>query len=156
MYSGFSLQVELKDIIDIELRRGTIDRIVQEVQASLESVLQMVIINITNISVEEAYPLPPAPYFHTELTLAELEPISTNRYAARFRFRIYYMTVEGKPVATIMDEMLEELTLLDVGGRLCPRILTLSINNQENLWATAIGSMIRIRSDVQPKRFIPL
>ncbi|KOR82529.1 phage tail terminator family protein [Paenibacillus solani] len=62
---------------------------------------------------------PPPPYFHTELTLAELEPISTNRYAARFRFRISYVTVEGKPVATIMDEMLESLTSLEVDGRPC-------------------------------------
>ncbi len=39
-------------------------------------------------------------------------------------------------------------------GRLCPRILTLSIKLQENLGATAIGSMIRMRSGVLLKRCI--
>lgn len=68
---------------------------------------------------EKDDPAPPPPYFQTELTLAELEPISTSRYAARFRFRISYVPVEGKPVATIMDEMLEALTSLDVGDRPC-------------------------------------
>ncbi|OME90236.1 MULTISPECIES: phage tail terminator family protein [Paenibacillus] len=75
--------------------------------------------NIPSISKEDAAPLPPAPYFLTELTLAEFEPISTSRYAARFRFHISYVPMEGKPVATIMDEMLEALTSLDVGGRPC-------------------------------------
>ncbi|PJN57352.1 hypothetical protein PAEVO_40860 [Paenibacillus sp. GM2FR] len=37
-------------------------------------------------------------------------------------------------------------------GRLCPRILTLSISFQENPGATAIGRMIRRRSDVHAKR----
>ncbi|PCL91031.1 phage tail terminator family protein [Paenibacillus lautus] len=73
----------------------------------------------SSISKEDAAPLPPAPYFQTELTLAEFEPISTSRYAARFRFRISYVPVEGKSVATIMDEMLECLTSLDVEGRPC-------------------------------------
>lgn len=71
---------------------------------------------ITN---EDADPLPSAPYFQTELTLAEFEPISTNRYTARFRFKIYYVPVTGKPVAMIMDKMLETLTSLDVEGRPC-------------------------------------
>ncbi|WP_456288393.1 hypothetical protein M1D70_26370 [Paenibacillus sp. AK002] len=75
--------------------------------------------DIPFISKEDAEPLPPTPYFQTELTLAEFEPISTNRYAARFRFKIYYVPVTGKPVATIMDEMLESLTSLDVEGRPC-------------------------------------
>ncbi|MGG4105793.1 DUF6838 family protein [Paenibacillus lautus] len=93
--------------------------IVQQMQTSLKSVLQMKFIDISLISKEDAASLPPAPYFLTELTLAEFEPISTSRYAARFRFRISYVPVEGKPVATIMDEMLEALTSLDVGGRPC-------------------------------------
>lgn len=67
---------------------------------------------------EDDTPIPQPPYFQTELTLAEFEPISTNRYAARFHFRIFYVPVPGKPVATIMDEMLECLTSLDVEG--CP------------------------------------
>lgn len=75
--------------------------------------------NIPLITKEDADPLPPAPYLQTELTLAEFEPISTSRYAARFRFRISYVPVEGKPVATIMDEMLENLTTLEVEGRPC-------------------------------------
>lgn len=74
---------------------------------------------VSLISKENADAPPPPPYFQTEFTLAEFEPISTNRYAARFRFRISYVPVEGKPVATIMDEMLEALTSLDVGGRPC-------------------------------------
>lgn len=93
--------------------------IVQEMHASLKSVLQTRYIDITIITKEDADPLPPAPYFQTELTLAEFEPISTSRYAARFRFRISYVPVEGKSVATIMDEMLECLTSLDVEGRPC-------------------------------------
>ncbi|SMF72389.1 hypothetical protein SAMN05661091_0864 [Paenibacillus uliginis N3/975] len=93
--------------------------IVQEMQASLKKVLQTKFTDISPISKEDADPLPPAPYFQTELTLAEFEPISTSRYAARFRFRIVYMPVEGKPVATIMDEILESLTSLDVSGRPC-------------------------------------
>lgn len=68
---------------------------------------------------EKDDPTPEAPYLQTELTLAEFEPISTNRYAARFRFRISYVPVEGRSVATIMDEMLESLTSLNVGGRPC-------------------------------------
>lgn len=93
--------------------------IVQQMQTSLKSVLQTKFIDIPSISKEEAEPLPPAPYFQTELTLAEFEPISTSRYAARFRFRISYVPVEGKPVGTIMDEMLETLTSLEVEGRPC-------------------------------------
>lgn len=93
--------------------------IVQEMQTSLKSALKTKFKDISLISKEDAAPLPPAPYFLTELTLAEFEPISTSRYAARFRFRISYVPVEGKPVATIMDEMLEALTSLDVGGRPC-------------------------------------
>lgn len=93
--------------------------IVHEMQTSLKSVLQTKFIDITIISKEDAAPLPPAPYFLTELTLAEFEPISTNRYTARFRFKIYYVPVTGKPVATIMDEMLETLTSLEVEGRPC-------------------------------------
>lgn len=68
---------------------------------------------------EKDDPAPSPPYFQTELTLAEFEPISTSRYAARFRFRISYVPVEGKPVATIMDQMLETLTYLEVEGRPC-------------------------------------
>ncbi|MFE9278590.1 phage tail terminator family protein [Paenibacillus glucanolyticus] len=71
------------------------------------------------ITKEDADPQPPAPYFQTELTLAEFEPISTHRYAARFRFRIHYVPVTGRPVSTIIDEMLESLTSLDVSGRPC-------------------------------------
>ncbi|MGY5345570.1 phage tail terminator family protein [Paenibacillus glucanolyticus] len=71
------------------------------------------------ISKEDAASQPPAPYFQTELTLAEFEPISTHRYAARFRFRIHYVPVTGRPVSTIIDEMLETLTSLDVSGRPC-------------------------------------
>lgn len=93
--------------------------IVQEMQTSLKSVMQTKFIDISLISKEDVAPLPPAPYFQTELTLAEFEPISTSRYAARFRFRISYVPVEGKPVATIMDEMLESLTTLEVEGRPC-------------------------------------
>lgn len=93
--------------------------IVHEMQTSLKSVLQTKFKDIPFIFKEDHAPLPPAPYFQTELTLAEFEPISTNRYAARFRFRISYVPVEGKPVATIMDEMLESLTTLEVEGRPC-------------------------------------
>ncbi|MEJ9221464.1 hypothetical protein P4H46_25120 [Paenibacillus glucanolyticus] len=91
----------------------------QHITDALASKLSGSFPGIPFISKEDADPLPPAPYFQTELTLAEFEPISTHRYAARFRFRIYYVPVEGKPVATIMDEMLESLTSLDVGGRPC-------------------------------------
>ncbi|RAR42075.1 DUF6838 family protein [Paenibacillus sp. MDMC362] len=93
--------------------------IVHEMQTSLKSALQTKFKDISSISKEEAEPLPPAPYFLTELTLTEFEPISTNRYAARFHFRISYVPVEGKSVATIMDEMLETLTSLEVEGRPC-------------------------------------
>ncbi|MGG3310765.1 DUF6838 family protein [Paenibacillus lautus] len=93
--------------------------IVHEMQTSLKSVLQTKFKDISLISKEDAAPLPPAPYFLTELTLAEFEPISTSRYAARFRFCISYVPVEGKSVATIMDEMLETLTSLEVEGRPC-------------------------------------
>lgn len=93
--------------------------IVQQMQTSLKSVLQTKFKDIPLISKEDVAPLPALPYFQTELTLAEFEPISTNRYAARFRFRISYVPVEGKPVATIMDDMIETLTSLDVGGRPC-------------------------------------
>nr|WP_251035651.1 hypothetical protein [Paenibacillus sp. ISL-20] len=75
--------------------------------------------DIPLITKEDAAPLPALPYFLTELTLSELEPISTSRYAARFRFRISYMPADGKPVATIMDELLESLTSLEVEGQLC-------------------------------------
>ncbi|WP_339219758.1 DUF6838 family protein [Paenibacillus sp. FSL W7-1332] len=93
--------------------------IVHEMQTSLKSALQTKFIDISFISKEDGVPLPSPPYFQTELTLAEFEPISTSRYAARFRFRISYVPVEGKPVATIMDEMLESLTTLEVEGRPC-------------------------------------
>lgn len=93
--------------------------IVQDMQRSLKRSLQRKFSEIETVLRENNELLPPPPYFQTELTLAELEPISTNRYAARFRFRISYVPVEGKPVATIMDEMLEALTSLDVGGRPC-------------------------------------
>jgi hypothetical protein len=93
--------------------------IVHEMQTSLKSALQTKFKDISLISKEDAAPLPPAPYFQTELTLAELEPISTSRYAARFRLRISYVPVAGKPVTTIMDEMLESLTSLEVEGRPC-------------------------------------
>ncbi|MBU5345200.1 phage tail terminator family protein [Paenibacillus lautus] len=91
--------------------------IVHEMQTSLKSVLQTKFIDITIISKED--PAPSPPYFQTELTLTEFEPISKSRYAARFRFRISYAPVEGKPVTTILDEMLESLTSLDVSGRPC-------------------------------------
>lgn len=93
--------------------------IFQHIRETLLANLSISFPDIPLISNEDAAPLPPAPYFHTELTLAEFEPISTNRYAARFRFRISYTPVEGKPVATIMDEMLECLTSLEVEGRPC-------------------------------------
>jgi len=90
--------------------------IVQDMQKSLKETLRSKFPEIPTVLREDNDLLPPTPYFQTELTLAELEPISTNRYTARFRFRISYVPVEGKPVATIMDEMLESLTSLDVGG----------------------------------------
>lgn len=93
--------------------------IVHEMQTSLKSVLQTKFTDNTTVSREDVAPLPPAPYFLTELTLTEFEPISTSRYAARFRFRISYAPVEGKPVAMIMDQMLETLTYLEVEGRPC-------------------------------------
>ncbi|MFG1730228.1 hypothetical protein PAEVO_41010 [Paenibacillus sp. GM2FR] len=91
----------------------------QEIQGSLKRVLQAKFSDITTFLREDNAQLPPAPYFQTELALAELEPISTSRYTARFRFRISYVPVEGKSVATIMDEMLESLTSLEVEGRPC-------------------------------------
>ncbi|KOP66649.1 hypothetical protein AMS62_16445 [Bacillus sp. FJAT-18019] len=91
----------------------------EKIQIALVNKLSSSFPTVSLISKENADALPPPPYVQTELTLAELEPISTNRYAARFRFRISYVPVEGKPVATIMDEMLEALTSLDVGGRPC-------------------------------------
>lgn len=93
--------------------------ITQRIRDALASQLSSSFPDIPLIIKEDAAPLPPAPYFQTELTLAEFEPISTSRYAARFRFRISYVPVEGKPVATIMDEMLEALTSLVVEGRPC-------------------------------------
>lgn len=93
--------------------------ILQEIQSSLKRTLQTKFSDITTHLREDNTPLPPAPYFLTELTLAEFEPISTNRYTARFRFKIYYVPVTGKPVATIMDEILETLTSLEVEGRPC-------------------------------------
>ncbi|MFB4325435.1 hypothetical protein RB298_24235 [Priestia sp. BR_2] len=91
----------------------------QHIRDALASQLSSSYPDIPIITKEDADPLPPAPYFHTELTLAEFEPISTNRYAARFHFKIYYVPVSEKPVAMIMDEMLESLTSLDVEGRSC-------------------------------------
>ncbi|QOT10281.1 hypothetical protein JNUCC32_30075 [Paenibacillus sp. JNUCC32] len=91
----------------------------QHIRNALASQLSSSFPDIPLITKEDADLLPPAPYFQTELTLAEFEPISTSRYAARFRFRISYVPVEGKSVATIMDEMLECLTSLDVEGRPC-------------------------------------
>jgi len=93
--------------------------IIQHIRDALASQLSSSFPDIPFIIKEDAAPLPPAPYFHTELTLAEFEPISTNRYAARFRFKIYYVPVSEKPVAMIMDEMLESLTTLEVEGRPC-------------------------------------
>lgn len=93
--------------------------ITQHIRDALSSQLSSSFPDIPLISKEDNDPLPPGPYFQTELTLAEFEPISTSRYAARFRFRISYVPVEGKSVATIMDEMLECLTSLDVEGRPC-------------------------------------
>lgn len=93
--------------------------IVQEMQGSLKETLMRKFSEIEMVLREDAEPLPPTPYFQTELTLAEFEPISTNRYAARFRFKIYYVAVPEKPVAMIMDEMLESLTTLEVEGRPC-------------------------------------
>lgn len=93
--------------------------IVQEMQGSLKETLMRKFSEIEMVLREDAEPLPPTPYFQTELTLAEFEPISTNRYAARFRFKIYYVAVPEKPVAMIMDEMLESITTLEVEGRPC-------------------------------------
>lgn len=93
--------------------------LLQHISNSLSSQLSSSFPDIPLISIEDNDPLPPAPYFNTELTLAEFEPISTSRYAARFRFKIYYVPVPGKPVATIMDEMLECLTSLEVEDRPC-------------------------------------
>ncbi|WP_036665202.1 DUF6838 family protein [Paenibacillus sp. FSL H8-0457] len=91
----------------------------QNIRLSLATRLTISFPDIPFIFKEDADPLPPAPYFQTELTLAEFEPISTNRYAARFRFKIYYVPVPEKPVAMIMDKMLESLTTLEVEGRPC-------------------------------------
>lgn len=91
----------------------------QHIRNALASRLSNSFPDIPLITKEDAAPLPPAPYFQTELTLAEFEPISQRRYTARFRFKIHYVPVTGKPVATIMDEMLESLTSLDVEGRPC-------------------------------------
>ncbi|UNK17652.1 hypothetical protein MNQ98_24855 [Paenibacillus sp. N3/727] len=63
--------------------------------------------------------IPQAPCFQSELALAELVPLATNRYAARFRFRISYVSSISKPVALIMDKMLESLTVLQVEGKPC-------------------------------------
>ncbi|ACX67595.1 DUF6838 family protein [Paenibacillus sp. Y412MC10] len=93
--------------------------ILLEMQSSLKRTLQTKFSDITTQLREDNELLPPAPYFQTELTLAEFEPISQRRYTARFRFKIHYVPVTGKPVATIMDEMLESLTSLDVEGRPC-------------------------------------
>ncbi|OIB00191.1 hypothetical protein AK95_23825 [Paenibacillus sp. LC231] len=91
----------------------------QHIRDALASQLSSSFPDIPLIIKENAAPLPPAPYFQTELTLAEFEPISTNRYTARFRFKIYYVPVPEKPVAMIMDQMLETLTYLEVEGRPC-------------------------------------
>lgn len=88
----------------------------QHITDALASQLSSSFPDIPLIIKEDAAPLPPAPYFQTELTLAEFEPISTNRYAARFLFKIYYVPVPEKPVTMIMDEMLEALTVLHVNG----------------------------------------
>ncbi|EGG33340.1 MULTISPECIES: phage tail terminator family protein [Paenibacillus] len=93
--------------------------IVQEMQGSLKGTLMRKFSEIEMVLREDAVPTPEPPYFQTELTLAEFEPISTNRYAARFRFKIYYVQVTGKSVSSLMDEMLECLTSLDVEGRPC-------------------------------------
>lgn len=93
--------------------------IVHEMQTSLKSVLQTKFIDIPFISKEDGVPLPSPPYFQTELTLTEFEPISKSRYAARFRFRILYVPAAGQSVAGIMDKMLESLTELEVDGRPC-------------------------------------
>ncbi|MCI1776776.1 MAG: hypothetical protein LKI04_22455 [Paenibacillus lautus] len=93
--------------------------VTQHIGDALASQLSSSFPNIPLISKEDAVPIPKPPYFQTELTLAEFEPISTNRYTARFRFKIYYVPVLEKPVAMIMDEMLESLTSLDVEGRPC-------------------------------------
>ncbi|MEK3733676.1 DUF6838 family protein [Paenibacillus sp. FSL M8-0334] len=68
---------------------------------------------------KDAVPISEPPYFHTELTLAEIEPVSQRRYAARFRFHIGYVPAVGQSAAEIMDEMLEALTVLAVDGRPC-------------------------------------
>ncbi|MBY0160962.1 hypothetical protein V4V36_25005 [Paenibacillus lautus] len=91
----------------------------QHIRDALASRLSISFPDISLISKEDAVPIPEPPYFQTELTLAEFEPISTHRYTARFRFKIYYVPVPEKPVAMIMDEMLESLTTLEVEGRPC-------------------------------------
>lgn len=91
----------------------------QHIRDALASQLSSSFPDIPLITKEDADLLPPAPYFKTELTLAEFEPISTSRYAARFRFKIHYVPVPEKPVAMIMDEMLECLTSLEVEDRPC-------------------------------------
>lgn len=93
--------------------------IVKEIQASLLSVLQTRFPDIGTVSRENEQALPEVPYFRTELTLAEFEAISPNRYTARFRFHISYVPAAGKPVVLIMDEMLESLTVLQVEGKPC-------------------------------------
>ncbi|AYB42338.1 phage tail terminator family protein [Paenibacillus lautus] len=91
----------------------------QHITDALASQLSSSFPDIPLIIKEDAAPLPPAPYFQTELTLAEFEPISTNRYAARFLFKIYYVPVPEKPVTMIMEPMLEALTVLHVNDRPC-------------------------------------
>lgn len=93
--------------------------VTQQTRAALATKLTNGFPDIQLIFREDDTPIPQTPYFQTELTLAEFEPISTNRYAARFRFRIHYVPVTGKPVSAIMDEMLETLTSLDVSSRPC-------------------------------------
>ncbi|MGM1048655.1 MAG: phage tail terminator family protein [Bacillota bacterium] len=90
-----------------------------EMQASLASILQTKFPGIATISRENGPALPEAPYFYTELTLAEFEPISPTRYTARFRFHISYAPGPERPVALIIDEMLEAVSELQVGGRTC-------------------------------------
>lgn len=91
----------------------------QHITDTIASRLSSSFPGISLISKEDADPLLSPPYFQTELTLAELEPISQRRYAARFRFRIFYEPAEGQSVAGIMDQMLESLTELEVDGRPC-------------------------------------
>lgn len=111
---------------------------IQKMKDALTDRLASIFPNIPLVFREDAGIVPEAPFFRSELALAEFDPISANRYAVRFRFHISYVPTSGKPLPLIMDEMLEGLTVIRVEERPC-RAATVAWERPKEGTATGDG-----------------